>query len=79
MLAPTRDGSTPGVPAGPPGSTDLPSSDLIGSAGRSDNGVGEAAARAVLLATKLHVPDIGAQLVHRSALLDALSAGAAAS
>ena len=75
MLAPTRDGSTPGVPAGTLGSTDLPSSDLIGSAGRSDNGVGEAAARAVLLATKLHVPDIGAQLVHRSALLDALSAG----
>jgi len=44
-------------------------------AGRSGNGVGEAAARAVLLATKLHVPAIGAQLVHRAALLDALSAG----
>jgi len=43
--------------------------------GRSGNGVGEAAARAVLLATKLHVPAIGAQLVHRAALLDALSAG----
>ena len=56
MLARTRDGSTPGVPAGPLGSTDLPSSDLIGSAGRSDNGVGEAAERAILLATKLHVP-----------------------
>ena len=48
---------------------------MTGSAGRSDNGVGEAAARAVLLATKLHVPAIGAQLVHRAALLDALSAG----
>jgi LuxR family maltose regulon positive regulatory protein len=48
---------------------------MSGSAGRNDNGVGEAAARAVLLATKLHVPAIGAQLVHRAALLDALSAG----
>jgi LuxR family transcriptional regulator, maltose regulon positive regulatory protein len=38
----------------------------------SDSG---AAARAVLLATKLHVPAMGAQLVHRPALLDALSAG----
>ncbi|OJZ74877.1 helix-turn-helix transcriptional regulator [Mycobacterium paraffinicum] len=43
--------------------------------GRSDNGFGEAAARAVLLATKLNVPAIGSQLVHRAALLDALSAG----
>ena len=48
---------------------------MTGSVGRSDNGIGEAATRAVLLATKLHVPDIGAQLVHRAALLDALSAG----
>ena len=48
---------------------------MTGSDGRSDNGIGEAAARAVLLATKLHVPAIGAQLVHRAALLDALSAG----
>jgi LuxR family maltose regulon positive regulatory protein len=48
---------------------------MSGSAGRSDNAIGEAAARAVLLATKLHVPAIGAQLVHRGALLDALSAG----
>ena len=48
---------------------------MIGSAGRSDNGVGEGAERAVLLATKLHVPAIGGQLVQRAALLDALSAG----
>ncbi|MCV7089480.1 LuxR C-terminal-related transcriptional regulator [Mycobacterium interjectum] len=48
---------------------------MTGSAGRSNSGVGEAAARAVLLATKLHVPAIGAQLVQRTALLDALSAG----
>ena len=48
---------------------------MIGWAGRSDNGVAEAAARAVLVATKLHVPAIGGQLVHRAALLDALSAG----
>ncbi|OBK39482.1 helix-turn-helix transcriptional regulator [Mycobacterium sp. 1165196.3] len=48
---------------------------MSGSAGRSDNAIGEATARAVLLATKLHVPAIGAQLVHRGALLDALTAG----
>ena len=48
---------------------------MTGSAGRSDRGVGEAAARAVLLATKLNVPASGAQLVHRAALLDTLSAG----
>ncbi|OBH47223.1 helix-turn-helix transcriptional regulator [Mycobacterium intracellulare] len=48
---------------------------MSGSAGRSDNGVGQAGPRAVLLATKLHVPAMGAQLVHRAALLDALSAG----
>jgi LuxR family maltose regulon positive regulatory protein len=48
---------------------------MTGSAGRSDNAVREAAARAVLLATKLHVPAIEAPLVHRAALLDALSAG----
>jgi LuxR family maltose regulon positive regulatory protein len=46
----------PRVPAQPLSSTDSRSSrssDLIGSAGRSDNDVGKAAARAVLLATKL--------------------------
>ncbi|OBG98884.1 helix-turn-helix transcriptional regulator [Mycobacterium sp. E3251] len=48
---------------------------MTASAGRGDNRAGEAAARAVLLATKLHVPAIGAQLVHRTALLDVLSAG----
>jgi LuxR family maltose regulon positive regulatory protein len=48
---------------------------MTSSNGRSDNGFGEAAARAVLLATKLYVPAIAAQLVHRAALLDALSAG----
>ena len=73
--APTRDAATPSVRARPLDSTDSRSSDVTGSAGRSDNGVGDAAARAVQLATKLHVPAIGAQLVHRAALLDALSAG----
>ncbi|MDT5307261.1 MAG: hypothetical protein QOE48_2939 [Mycobacterium sp.] len=73
--APTHDASTRNFPARPLGSTDSRRSDLTDSAGRDDNGVGEAAARAVLLATKLHVPDIGAQLVHRAALLDAMSAG----
>ena len=76
--APTQDASTPSVAArtlGSTGSRSSRSSDMTGSGGRSDNGVGEAAARAVLLATKLHVPAIGAQLVHRAALLDVLSAG----
>jgi LuxR family transcriptional regulator, maltose regulon positive regulatory protein len=73
--APNQDAATPRVPARLLGSTDSRSSDVTGSAGRSDSGVGEAAARAVLLATKLHVPAIEAQLVHRDALLDILSAG----
>jgi LuxR family maltose regulon positive regulatory protein len=73
--APTQDALTPSVPARTLGSTDSRSSDVIGSDGRRDNGVGEGAERAVLLATKLHVPAIGGQLVHRAALLDALSAG----
>ncbi|MGY4651319.1 LuxR C-terminal-related transcriptional regulator [Mycobacterium sp. URHB0021] len=47
----------------------------MGSAGGSVNGVADGAERAVVLATKLHVPAIGGQLVHRGALLDALSAG----
>lgn len=55
--------------------SDSRSSDVTGSGGRGDNSVGEAAARAVLLATKLHVPAIGGQLVQRTALLDILSAG----
>ena len=73
--APIYDAATPSVPARLSGSTDSRSSEVTGSAGRSDSGVGEAAARAVLLATKLHVPGIGTQLVQRAALLDALSAG----
>jgi LuxR family transcriptional regulator, maltose regulon positive regulatory protein len=48
---------------------------MTGSDGRSDNGFGEAAARAVLLGTKLHIPAIGTQLVQRTTLVDALSAG----
>lgn len=48
---------------------------MTGWDGRRDTGFGEAAARAVLLGTKLHIPTIGAQLVHRTTLLDALSAG----
>nr|WP_240562927.1 LuxR C-terminal-related transcriptional regulator [Mycobacterium sp. IS-1264] len=72
---PTQEASTPSVPARLLDSTDSRSSDVTGSAGRSDNGVGEAAARAVLLATKLHVPALGTQLVHRAGLLDVLSAG----
>ncbi|OBA59506.1 helix-turn-helix transcriptional regulator [Mycobacterium sp. 1100029.7] len=48
---------------------------MTGSDGRSDDGVADAAAREVLLATKLHVPVSAAQLVHRDTLLDTLSAG----
>ena len=73
--APIQDVSTPSVPARTLGSTDSRSSDMLGSAGRSDNGVAEGAERAVLLATKLDVPAIGGALVHRATLLDALSAG----
>src|SRR6516165_5011330 len=65
--APTQDASTASVAARTLGSTDSRSSrssDMTGSDGRSDNGVREAAARAVLLATKLHVPAVGDQLVH---------------
>ena len=56
------------------------SSEVIGSAGQSDNGVGDngvgdGAERAVLVATKVHVPAIGGELVHRAALLEVLSAG----
>ena len=65
--APTKDAATSNVPAR------LSDSDVTGSAGHSNGAVGEAAARAVLLATKLHVPAIGAEFVHRTALLDALS------
>lgn len=72
---PAQRASTPSVPARLRGSTDSRNSAMTGSAGRGDSGGGEAAARAVLLGTKLHVPAIAAQLVHRGALLDALSAG----
>ena len=43
--------------------------------GQKDNGLGAAAARATLLATKLHAPATRGQLVHRGALIEALSAG----
>lgn len=72
---PAQGASTPSVPARLRDSTDSRNSAMTGSAGRGDSGGGEAAARAVLLGTKLHVPAIAAQLVHRGALLDALSAG----
>jgi LuxR family transcriptional regulator, maltose regulon positive regulatory protein len=56
-------------------STDSRGSDVTGSDGHSDSAAGEAGARAVLLATKLHVPVIRGQLVQRADLLDALSTG----
>jgi ATP/maltotriose-dependent transcriptional regulator MalT len=48
---------------------------MLGSDGPGDNGVAEGAERAVLLATKLHVPAIGSEIVQRATLIDALSAG----
>jgi LuxR family transcriptional regulator, maltose regulon positive regulatory protein len=74
-LAPTRDGSTPSVPVRVLGWTDSRGAVVSGWAGCGDNGVADSAERAVLLATKLHVPAIGGALVERGALLDALSAG----
>jgi LuxR family maltose regulon positive regulatory protein len=48
---------------------------VINSDSPRENAVGEAGERAVLMATKLHVPAGRGQLVHRAGLLDALSAG----
>jgi LuxR family maltose regulon positive regulatory protein len=48
---------------------------VTSSGGADPNGSGTAAERAVLLGTKVHVPASGGRLVHRAALLDALSAG----
>ncbi|MGY4653947.1 LuxR C-terminal-related transcriptional regulator [Mycobacterium sp. URHB0021] len=48
---------------------------MLRSDGPSDNHIAEGAERAVLLATKLHVPAIGGEVVQRATLLDALSAG----
>jgi LuxR family maltose regulon positive regulatory protein len=73
--APTHDASTPSVPAQTLGSTDSRSSDMLGSDGPGDNGVARGAERAVLLATKLHVPAIAGEVVERETLLAALSAG----
>jgi LuxR family transcriptional regulator, maltose regulon positive regulatory protein len=72
--APTAipDASTPNAAADP---GDSRSPDAPRTDGPGDSGAAEGAARAVLLATKLHVPAIGSQLVHRGALLDSLSAG----
>ena len=74
-LAPTQDVSTPSVSGRPLGSMVSRDAEVIGSAGRSRDGAGEGAERAVLLATKLHVPGVGGRLVHRGALLEALSGG----
>lgn len=73
--APNEKTTTPSVPARRMVSNDSWSSNVTGSAGRSDSGGEETTARAVLLATKLHIPAIGVQLVRRAPLLDALSAG----
>ena len=72
--APTQGASTPSVAAWPRRSTDSQSSDVIGSAGRSDNGLGDAGERAVVLATKLSAPAVRGQLIDRASLADRLSA-----
>jgi LuxR family maltose regulon positive regulatory protein len=48
---------------------------MLGLDGPSDNDAAEGSERAVLLATKLHVPAIRGEVVDRATLLDALSAG----
>jgi LuxR family transcriptional regulator, maltose regulon positive regulatory protein len=73
--AATQDASIPSVVVGSIDSRILGSPQMTGSNGRNYNGFGESVARAVLLGTKLHVPSIGTQLVHRNALVGALSAG----
>jgi LuxR family maltose regulon positive regulatory protein len=75
IWAPAHGAPPPRVEARAVGSTDSRDSDLIGADGFNDNRVGADAERAVLLGTKLHVPAIGHELVHRAALLDALSVG----
>jgi LuxR family maltose regulon positive regulatory protein len=65
--------STPSVPARTLGSTDPRSSDIVGPDGLGHNSFEEGAERAVLLATKLHVPAVGGEVVKRTTLLDALS------
>lgn len=65
----------PNLPARMLGPTHSGNSGMVGPAGLSDNSVGEGTERAVLLATKLHLPAIGDELVHRATLLDALSGG----
>jgi LuxR family transcriptional regulator, maltose regulon positive regulatory protein len=69
-----RGVSVGGVPARRLGSSGSGGSEVLGSAGGGGD-LGEGAERAVLLATKLHVPPVGGQLVYRGALLEALSAG----
>lgn len=50
-------------------------SEIFGSDSYSNKKIGQDAERAVLLATKSHVPAIAHEIVHRAALLDALSVG----
>jgi LuxR family maltose regulon positive regulatory protein len=50
---------------------------MLGSDEPGNNNIAEGVERAVLLATKLHVPAIGSDVVQRATLLDALSAGSA--
>lgn len=75
MSVPAQGDPSPSVDARALDSTDSRDAYLALSDGHSDNRIREDAERAVLLATKLHVPAIGHELVHRAALLDALSVG----
>lgn len=73
--ASTGNMSTPNVRSVAPNPQGLRSSDVVDSDDPSGKRVTESAERAVLLATKMHVPAIGGEVVHRTTLLDALSAG----
>jgi LuxR family maltose regulon positive regulatory protein len=69
------DGPPPAVPARAFRFVDSQNSDIRASDHPDDNGGADGAERAVLLATKLHVPAVGGDVVERKTLLDALAAG----
>ena len=75
MPAPNSGIRNPAVALRPFGCTDSWTANVIASVGHGDDDVRDSGERAVLLATKLHVPAPRGQLVRRTALLDALSAG----
>ncbi len=75
MPAPNSGIRNPAIALRPFGCTDSWIANVIASVGHGDDDVRDSGERAVLLATKLHVPAPRGQLVRRAALLDALTAG----